>query len=405
MKTIKKINSYILLGFVLFTGCSAKDNPDIETGGDNPGTENSAHYYVAPSPRGIGDGSSEENAADFLSAVFWDGIRKQLLSKPVEVQFVKGYYERAYVEKGLAFERIGHPEHRLILRGGKSVNFPVLPGYEKRNTLVSFHGAQNITFSDFHFMGDGAINYVVAVRTPSGFPPSKNILIENCTWTDMRGTEYGATGCHYEGTTDVTYKNCTFRRIGNGTGAHMMYHAYGPNRINVIDCHFENCTGEYVRFRDRSDFAMVKNCTFKRDEGWIGAAFISIPNYNDVDPGDEYFGVNYSFTGNVFQNTRYAIQFRHTGFSPTEYNYLLTAEEGAILENGTKPEKVKLLKDNFGLDVSKIRIADNSYDGIYDKHVSINSGVLYGAESLGWTGTVDITNIFDSTIPPFDWEP
>src|SRR5690606_41457574 len=102
--------------------------------------------------------------------------------------------------------------------------------------------------------------------------------------------------------------------------------------------------------------------------------------------------------------SRYGIQFRHTGFSPKEYNYLLTEDEGAILENGAKEEKVKLLKDNFGFDLNKIRIANNSYPGIYDKHVSINSGVLYVAVSLAWTGTVDITDIFDSTMDPFDWE-
>ena len=74
------------------------------------------------------------------------------------------------------------------------------------------------------------------------------------------------------------------------------------------------------------------------------------------------------------------------------------------MENGTKQAKINLLKENFGLDISKIRIANNRYPGIYDKNVSINSGVMYGAESLGWTGTVDIADIFDSTLLPFDWE-
>ena len=220
----------------------------------------------------------------------------------------------------------------------------------------------------------------------------------------MRGIVYGATGCHYEGTTGVTYKNCTFQRIGVSTGSHMMYHAYGPTHVYVYDSFFEDCAGEYVRFRDRTDFGIVKNCRFNRNNGWIGAAFISIPNYNNNNPGNEYFGTNYAFTDNLFQNSRFGIQFRHTGYSPGDYHYLLTAEEGEILESGTKAQKVKLMNDNFGLDVNKIRIVNNTYPGIYDKNVSINSGVLYGAESLGWTGTADITDIFDATLAPFDWE-
>ena len=401
---MRKVSFAIFLMSFLLLSCSKSEQDITDPDDDGAKVEVSNRYYVAPVARGTGDGRSEENAADFLAANFWNDVRKKLLSESIEVQFVDGDYERAYIEGGLAFERIGHPENRLILTGGEKVIFTVPKGYPKRSTLVSFHGAQNITFRDFHFTGNGEINYVLAIRTPSGFIPSKNILIENCTWIDMRGVVYGATGCHYEGTTDVMYRNCTFKRIGSGSGSHMMYHAYGPTHIKVINSVFEDCTGEYIRFRDKSDFAMVKDCSFNRHDGWLGVAFISVPNYNDVDPGDEYFGTNYSFTGNLFQNSRYGIQFRHTGFSPKEYNYLLTEDEGAILENGAKEEKVKLLKDNFGLDLNKIRIANNSYPGIYDKHVSINSGVLYGAVSLGWTGTVDITDIFDSTMDPFDWE-
>ena len=365
--------------------------------------------YVSYEASGNSSGDSAANAADFLSPSFWEQVNSDLESKSVEVIFLPGDYTRAYISagsggNGLAFNRMGNENNRLILTGGEGVLFKVPEGYAKRNTLIHFHGSQNITFRDFSFSGNGEINYVLAIRTPSGYPPSRNILIENCSWTDMRGVVYGATGCHFEGTTGVTYKNCIFQRIGFNTGSHMMYHAYGPTHVYVYDSFFEDCAGEYVRFRDRTDYGIVKNCTFNRNSGWIGAAFVSIPNYNNNNPGNEYFGTNYAFIDNLFQDSRYGIQFRHTGFSPSDYHYLLTAEEGAILESGTKAQKIKLLKDNFGLDVNKIRIVNNSYPGIYDKRVSINSGVMYGAESLGWTGTADITNIFDANLPPFDWE-
>ena len=75
---------------------------------------------------------------------------------------------------------MGDKDNKLILTGGEEVILTVPEGYAKRNTLISFHGCQNITFRDFNFTGSGDINYVLAIRTPSGFPPSENIFITNC---------------------------------------------------------------------------------------------------------------------------------------------------------------------------------------------------------------------------------
>src|SRR5699024_9850910 len=105
-------------------------------------------------------------------------------NQSIEVQFLPGDYRRAYTipgVQGLKFERLGNELNRLTMTGGSDVVFTVPEGYSTTSNLVYFHGCQNITFRDFNFTGNGGINYVVAIRTPAGFPPSRNILIENCT--------------------------------------------------------------------------------------------------------------------------------------------------------------------------------------------------------------------------------
>lgn len=369
--------------------------------------------YVAVHAAGLGNGDSGDNPADFQNATFWNEVNNELITRSVEVVFLPGDYRRVYTDPGvhgLGLERIGNAQHRLTITGGNEVIFTVPEGYATTSNLIYFHGCQNIHFRDFNFTGNGEINYVLAIRTPSGWPASQNILIENCSWVDMRGIVYGATGCHYKGTTNITYKGCTFKRIGVSSGSHMMYHAYGPTRIKVEECNFEDCMGDYVRFRDRTDFGIVQNSRFLRTSTFPNVSFINIPCYNDVDPGDEFFGTNYSFTNNQFDNeateyTGHAILFRHRGFSPPGYNYLLTAEEGKIASTGSKVEKIALFKENFGIDLEKVRVAGNNYAIRITNQVSLYTATSYGSVSLGWQGTIVLSELVNKSTTPFSWEP
>lgn len=368
--------------------------------------------FVAVHSVGSGNGESSDNAADFKDMTFWDKVNNELTSQSVEVIFLPGDYSRAYTDSGmhgLGLEKIGNAQHKLTMTGGHEVIFSVPEGHATTSNLIYFHGCQNIHFRDFNFTGNGAINYVLAIRTPSGWPASQNILIENCSWVDMRGVVYGATGCHYEGTTNITYKECTFKRVGVGSGSHMMYHAYGPTKIKVEECHFEDCMGDYVRFRDRTDYGIVKNSQFLRTATFPNVSFINIPCYNDVDPGDEFFGTNFSFTKNQFENqaTEYtgsAILFRHRGFSPPGYNYLLTAEEGKIATSGSKEEKLTLIKTNFGIELEKVRVTENNYAVRINNQVSLYTATSYGSVSLGWQGTIVLTDLVNKSTTPFAWE-
>src|SRR5690606_22901708 len=115
------------------------------------------------------------------------------------------------------------------------------------------------------------------------------------------------------------------------------------------------------------DYGVVRGSTFVRNQGSVGRVFISMPLFNSRPPvGDEYFSTNYSFTNNTFTNnsstnTDNAITFYHSGFSPLEWNYLLTPDEGKILQTGSVVAKKKLLLDNFGIDADKVRINGNTY--------------------------------------------
>lgn len=364
--------------------------------------------YVAPVLKGNGDGKSAVHAADFLDANFWKDIQLLLAQGSVTVKFTAGTYSRAYSEKSFIIDKMGNAQHRLLLEGtGTGAFFTAQTGLGSKIVMMMIRDSQNITVRKFNFNGDGNIQYVLRILGTQGKPGlAKNILIENCVWSDMRGVVYGATGCHYTAE-QVTYKGCKFYRIGINHASHMIYNAYGAKHIRIIDSHFEDCTGDFVRYRDDCDYGLVRGSTFIRNLAFPTTAnfsFIAIPLFNDVNPGDEHFATNYSFVSNVFTNAPYAFTFYHEGFSPVSHNYLLTSAEGKTLVSGTVAAKKALLIKNFGIDPDKVRLNANQYNNVAGR-ILFGTAVAYGAVSKGWTGSVDITNLFkESNTSVFSWE-
>ena|GEM_PF-1577902 len=362
--------------------------------------------FVGPEATGNGDGNSIANAADFLDDSFWSGINALLAKGTVSIKFVAGNYTRAYSEKPLTLNRIGHNTNRLTLQGdGAKTIFIASAGLGEKAVMIMIRDSKNIRMKNFNFTGNGSLQYALRIYgTPNSANLAKDILIENCNWTDMRGIIYGATGAHYNGAQHITYKNCKFKRIGVDHRSHMIYNAYGSTYVSILNCQFEDCTGDFVRFRDKCDYGMVKNSTFIRNPAFQNRfKFISMPLYNDVDPGNETFATNYAFTNNVFINASNAMEFYHDGFSPAGYSYLLTKEEGTILETGTIPAKKALLNANFGINTEKVRMHGNQYTNIGERF-TFTSVPMYGAVSKGWASTVNIANLFDENSAPFSWE-
>lgn len=348
--------------------------------------------YVAAAASGNGSGSSAANAADFLDSGFWKNVQESLKQMPVTVKFMDGDYVRAYTEKPLILEKTGNPKNLLLLEGAaKAALFTAPTGYPKKAVLIDIKNSEHILIRNLHFTGNGSLGYALRITSTNG-NTTRNIRVEDCTWTDMRGIIFGTTGAHQKGTRNITYKNCTFKRVGVDSHSHFMYHAYHSSNINVLDCYFEDCTGDYVRFRANCDHGTVKGSTFVRNKEFPVYPFISVPLFNNIDPGDETFATNYVFTGNVFKNTKNAVAFHHYGFDPAGYHYLLTAAEGAALTAGTDEQKRSILLDNFKINLEKITIRDNSYTDVSSR-VVVGSFPTYGATTKGWKGWADISSL------------
>jgi hypothetical protein len=396
-------------------------------------------FYV--SPNGTGSGTSENSPALYTSSNFWADIKNKLSNEAVKVFFLNGIYNSPLPLP----DEIGNPIYQLILeaRSSNGVVFWVpeddppqdyIPctsdDRKKQVERILFNNCQNIILSQFLFTGSGSIGYVVRL-----VGTTKNITIENCTFEDMPRVIYGVTGVHGGHRNDVhhiTYRECHFKAAGCDGHAHMMYHAYVAHHIQVLNCTFEDCAGDYVRFRDKVDYCVVSNCSFISSglypkDAPASPPFVAMPLFNDCKPGTttgdpkcpdpledlqyEYFGTNYVITTNKFlynnhppEGNPYAIGFYHFGFDPPGRNHLMTAVEGWILEHGTADERKALLKENCGIDCDKVKVYGNQYSGA-EKKVAFGSNTDYGAISKGWEGYVDIEDLVneDKIVSPPRW--
>lgn len=405
--------NFIIFSILLLVSCTkSPDLPKdtlVELDENDIATE--AFQYVSYTKQGDGSGNSPKNAADFLSSTFWEKISQLITKSPVKVVFAEGNYSRAYTEKALVLNTIGHAENRLTLEGVADKTIFNAPDNLSlsRGSLFDIKNSQNIHIKNISFTGSGLLGYAFRV-TSDAEKTTQDILIENCSWIDLLGIIYGAAGAHQEGTSHVTFLNCTFKRVGIDSHSHHIYNAYGPSYVSIIDSHFEDCTGDYVRFRDDMDYGLVKGSTFIRNQGFDGKVFISVPLFNSREPvGDEYFCTNYSFTNNSFTNnasanTANAITFYHMGFTPPEWNYLLTEEEGQVLQTGSTTAKKALLLSNFGIDANKIRVSNNTYSSKIVTKVALGTFSGYGAASKGFSGWANITDLLNDDVEPFPWE-
>jgi hypothetical protein len=353
-------------------------------------------FFVAPAAVGNGSGTSAANAASYLTTTFWSGVQSTLTGDSVTVRFLDGQYTAG----GLTLNSLGNVTNRLTLQGD-SVNGAVLNS--ATGVMLQFNGVRNTTVRNLNFTGPIS-NYAFHMQGSSS-APTQNILIEQCTWTDLLQLNYGALGTTYTNVHDIVVKDNYFRRVGANSGAHMMYNAYGSYNIKVHDNYFEDCPGDYIRFRgNNTDYGEVVGNTFVSTGTTYNRPFVAVPLFNDIDPGDEAFGTNFQIHGNSFTyqaatgSRRDPIAFYHQGYDPEGYNNLMTAAQGATLTSGTTQQKKELLLNNTGINGDRVYIYDNVYQGI-DRRAVFGSFASYGSVSKGWDNWADVYNVFQHGPP------
>ena len=349
--------------------------------------------HIASSALGDGSGTDAGNAAVYTDANFWNKVQNTLNSAPVTVSLLDGSYDSAF-----SLDSMGNADHTLILSGA-SADGVVFNGAV--STLFALKGCQNMVLENLNFTGAGN-GYAFKITETAVGVVSSNVIVRNCDWYDMMNIIYGASGVH-SGSHHVTFDNCTFKRIGSGRLAHMMYHAYDADYVSAVNCRFEDCAGSYVRFRAGSDYGVVSGCTFVSTQTYVNKdpddeKFVEIPVFNDVDPGDEYFGQDFTFTNNTFQfhsstpPARITIQFYHSGYNPPGMNHLMSLADGAVLEGSDWSAKKALLDTDCGIDFDRIALGANSWSNETERIV-FRSYANYGAPDQGWNDRADISDI------------
>jgi hypothetical protein len=356
-------------------------------------------YWVAPTAIGANDGSSSDNAASYLDSGFWSGVQSLLQVTNINVNFVNG----AYNTGTLNLNDMGNPLHRLTLQ---AVNLYGPVFNSTGNAIVSILGSQNIKFDGILFTGN--VQYWGVECQPDYLKPCRNLEFSNCQFVDLTNVVYGAIGL-VNGVRDVFVNNCTFKNLtdNNGNHQHMIYASHNIVGVTVTNCLFQDCLADYVRFRDDSEYCTIENCQFISTMSASAWPFISAELYNVTNSdsaGDEFFG-NYiqissnSFTYNVSggPGPYSALHFSDTGYSPQSYDCDLTSAQANQLANGTTGFQRSFLQTNMGIIASGIKIFGNTYNS----RVSHVMDYTYNWDGIqpngGWSGTVDISNVPDSS--------
>ncbi len=343
-----------------------------------------------------------------VDAGMWADVRAALHREDVEVVLAPGTY---LIPSTLQIRATGDPLHRLTIRGADATGtiFKEDPHDNvDRNFLLDLRDVKNVVVSNLHFRGTEQMGGAMIVRD------SQDVTIRDCSWSDLTGAFYSALSIVGATTRDIRVDQCEFRRIGFDSHAHMIYSANSAQRLMITNNHFEDCAGEFVRFRNQTDYSVVYGCTFISTGTYKGAqhAMVSVPLFNDDDPstGDpsalatqEYFGTHFIVAENLFryakegnQNLRFAFIFHHSGFDPPVRSHLLTPDEAELLAKGPQAARRALLKQKMGIELEHVHLINNRYEHVAQK-LTFRSYAAYGAKSKGVKKPIDLSDLANET--------
>jgi hypothetical protein len=297
--------------------------------------------------------------ATSLNSTFWSNVQTALASGPVDVIFADGTYTRTAT---ISLTGLGDDTNLLTLKTAVTEGGAVFNG--SIATLIFLSSCKNVKLLRLKFTG-AVTGYAMRISN------SQDVTVEKCFFEDLPDVDYGALGVHYPLTNRVVVKYCNFENVGYDSHAHMIYGAYGIQRLSVVANTFKNCAGAFVRFRgDLSDKGVVYDNDFISTGTYLtglNPVFIEIPVFNDVNPGTEKMGTNFMITKNTFsyaavglQTTRYALVFHSSGYNPTGRTYLISTANAGLLSTGTVVQKRNVMSTQLGLDGDLIHFGGNT---------------------------------------------
>ena len=358
-------------------------------------------YWVAPTAVGTGDGSTSANAAGYLNASFWATIQSRLQNSNVTVNFLSGNYSA----NTLGFTNAGNPLHQLTLNAVIPHSVIFNPS---ANPIIQLMGSQNIKLSGFGFTGP--VSYWAVYCIPNSLNPCRNIEINSCWFWNLTNAYYAAIGL-LNGTRSVQVYNCNFTNITFGDHAHMIYAPHDIEDVVVSNCVMQDCvSGDYIKFRDDSEYGVVQNCTFISTMASSTWPFVSQDLYNVTNSdsaGDEFFGTYFQISSNSFTyqaaggaGPYSAMHFFDDSWSPQSYYCDLTSAQASALGSGTASYQRSFLLTNMGIDATSVKMFGNTYSGVT---YHMDYGYLHSDSTApynGWTGTVNLNNAPDTSGTP-----
>lgn len=357
-----------------------------------------ADFYVAPNATGAGSGTSAANAADYLNLTFWNStVKPALTSAAHTVWFANGTYN----EGQLKLTSFGHPLNKCTLRATTAGSVTMS---STAQSIIWLYGCQNIEVNGIRFTGASSQNALNLSFYPTILKSgTRNVTVKACWFENLTNLSLGAIllGANH----NIIVDGCVFSSVTGPSPkqVHAIYAGNSSKGISVLDSSFTNVGGEYVRFRNDSEYAIVDNCSFRSTSASWNSPFITLALYNSVSPyATEFYGTNYQFSNNVFRYDApnhsppansycYAHYIYDSGYNAPPgdgLDYMLNATEASTLNTGTVAAKESLLSAEMGLTNARLKIVGPEYHGA--TWATAYRG--YGAADQGYTNPANISN-------------
>lgn len=379
-----KNNIIFIIIFLVFSSCKKESKEQEINLIDNQQEEELDSSTLATTVVNVDESTN-------FNSTFWNNIKSLLNTGYVDIVFAEGTYN---LTSTFTLSNIGHDTNRLQLKA-ETIGSAVFTGSIKE--LMLLNNCKNILLHRLKFTGD-VTEYALKVRN------SKNITIAYCRFVDLPNIKYGALGVHYEGSDNVIIRQNHFTNVGFNSGAHMIYTCWGATRVKVINNQFTDCSGSYVRYRDRSTHGVVYGNNFTSTGTYwnsdlkkhVNRVFVEVAVFNKVNPGVEYLGTDFMVANNNFnystsgdQSERFSFLFHSSGYNPPGRNHLISIADASLLDTGTVAQRKAIMSSNLGLDADKIRYGNNMHTNVA---INVSYRCRNDEGSTGpWTGVANIT--------------